>query len=208
MSKTQYGLPPQFQEVMATPYDGLRDALPTLRYNEFSAAGLTTTLDDLARLAAADLVDSAGPRPGRGVLKEQTVPLMQTAAPASRWADRDSYGPDPQYGLGYTVRPAQFLGRVGWATEGRIGAGRVSCILPLFVVFEFGGLSAQTPAWQPSLGHTQVPIWPGGAVPDALLSRGQRSIRRGMSRWLPAGRGGLRVGKSRDLNDGLCAAIA
>ena len=36
----------------------------------------------------------------------------------------------------------------------------------LFMVFAFGGLSAQTPAWQPSPGHTQVPIWPG-AIPDA-----------------------------------------
>jgi acetyl esterase/lipase len=36
----------------------------------------------------------------------------------------------------------------------------------LCVVFAFGGLSAQTPVWQPSPGHTQVPIWPG-AAPDA-----------------------------------------
>ena len=39
-------------------------------------------------------------------------------------------------------------------------------IFALCVVFAFGGLSAQEPAWQPSPGHTQVPIWPG-AVPDA-----------------------------------------
>jgi len=39
-------------------------------------------------------------------------------------------------------------------------------IFVLCVVFAFGGLSAQTPGWQPSPGHTQVPIWPG-AVPDA-----------------------------------------
>ena len=39
--------------------------------------------------------------------------------------------------------------------------------LTFFVaVFACGGLSAQTPAWEPSPGHTQVPIWPG-AVPDA-----------------------------------------
>jgi acetyl esterase/lipase len=38
-------------------------------------------------------------------------------------------------------------------------------IFALCVVFAFGSLSAQTPAWQPSPGHTQVPIWPG-AVPD------------------------------------------
>jgi len=31
--------------------------------------------------------------------------------------------------------------------------------------------SAQTPVWQPSPGHTQVPIWPG-AVPDALPAKG------------------------------------
>jgi acetyl esterase/lipase len=34
------------------------------------------------------------------------------------------------------------------------------------VVFEFGGLSAQTSVWQPPRGYTQVPIWPG-AIPDA-----------------------------------------
>jgi len=38
-------------------------------------------------------------------------------------------------------------------------------LLVLCVVFAFGGLSAQTPAWQPSPGHTQVAIWPG-TVPD------------------------------------------
>jgi acetyl esterase/lipase len=36
----------------------------------------------------------------------------------------------------------------------------------LCVVFALGGLSAQTPAWQPYPGHTQVPLWPG-AAPDA-----------------------------------------
>jgi acetyl esterase/lipase len=35
----------------------------------------------------------------------------------------------------------------------------------LCVVFAFSGLSAQTPVWQPSPGHTQQPIWPG-AAPD------------------------------------------
>jgi CubicO group peptidase (beta-lactamase class C family) len=113
MSKSQYGLPPRFQEVMATPYEGLGNALPILRYNEFSAAGLTTTLSDLATFAAAGLKGPAGEPAGRGVLKEQTIALMQSPAPASRWADRDPYGPDPQYGFGYTVRPEQFLGKTG-----------------------------------------------------------------------------------------------
>ena len=39
-------------------------------------------------------------------------------------------------------------------------------IVALYVVFVVGGLSAQTSAWQPSPGHTQIPIWPG-AVPNA-----------------------------------------
>jgi acetyl esterase/lipase len=38
-------------------------------------------------------------------------------------------------------------------------------IFALGVVFTLGGLRAQTNVWQPSPGHTQVPIWPG-AVPD------------------------------------------
>jgi acetyl esterase/lipase len=39
-------------------------------------------------------------------------------------------------------------------------------LFALCVAFAFGGLSAQTPSWQPSPGHTQVEIWPGKA-PDA-----------------------------------------
>jgi acetyl esterase/lipase len=37
--------------------------------------------------------------------------------------------------------------------------------LSLSAVFVFGVLCAQTPVWQPSPGHTQIPIWPGTA-PD------------------------------------------
>ena len=41
------------------------------------------------------------------------------------------------------------------------------CAMALRVLFAFGGQSTtQVPDWQPSPGHTQVPIWPG-AVPDA-----------------------------------------
>jgi acetyl esterase/lipase len=41
-----------------------------------------------------------------------------------------------------------------------------SLLLALGIVFACGGLFAQTNVWQPSPGHTQLPIWPG-AVPDA-----------------------------------------
>jgi CubicO group peptidase (beta-lactamase class C family) len=113
MSNTQYGLPPKFQQVMAIPYDGLGNAIPILRYNELSAAGLTTTLSDLAKFAAGGLRGPAGEAAGRGVVKEQSIAQMQSPAPNSKWADRDPFGPEPQYGFGYTVRPAQFVGKVG-----------------------------------------------------------------------------------------------
>jgi acetyl esterase/lipase len=49
-------------------------------------------------------------------------------------------------------------------------------IFALCLVFAFEGLSAQTPIWQPlwqpSPGHTQLPIWPSGAVPDAWPLKG------------------------------------
>jgi acetyl esterase/lipase len=38
-------------------------------------------------------------------------------------------------------------------------------IAALFVMFAFGSLNAQKFVWQPSSGHTQIPIWPG-AAPD------------------------------------------
>ncbi|MHB1958613.1 MAG: alpha/beta hydrolase [Acidobacteriaceae bacterium] len=40
-----------------------------------------------------------------------------------------------------------------------------SLIFSICVLFAFGRMRAQTPAWQPSPGHTQMPIWPG-AAPD------------------------------------------
>lgn len=46
----------------------------------------------------------------------------------------------------------------------RIGMRR--WLLAFCVVFALDRLSGQTPAWQPSPGHAQVPIWPGEA-PDA-----------------------------------------
>jgi acetyl esterase/lipase len=38
-------------------------------------------------------------------------------------------------------------------------------LIALLVAFASGSLSAQKPVWQPSPGHTQIPIWPG-AAPD------------------------------------------
>jgi len=48
-------------------------------------------------------------------------------------------------------------------------------IVALWIVFAFGGLSAQRDTWQPSQGHTQVPIWPG-TVPDAQPVAGPENV--------------------------------
>src|ERR1700675_1740452 len=62
-------------------------------------------------------------------------------------------------------------------------------ILALCVVSVFarGGLSAQQTTWQPSPGHTQVPIWPG-AAPDAQPVAGPEVAKTTGKEFLVAGR--------------------
>jgi acetyl esterase/lipase len=60
-------------------------------------------------------------------------------------------------------------------------------IFALGVVFAFSTLSAQTPVWQPSPGHTQLPIWPG-AAPDAQPPAGPETTTTTGSESLVAGK--------------------
>jgi len=60
-------------------------------------------------------------------------------------------------------------------------------IFALCVVSAFGGLSAQQTAWQPSPGHTQVPIWPE-AVPDPQPVAGPEAAKTTGKEFLVAGR--------------------
>jgi len=60
-------------------------------------------------------------------------------------------------------------------------------LLALCVVFAFDGLSAQTTAWQPSPGHTQIPIWPG-VPPDAQQASGPETVATTLSDHLVAGK--------------------
>src|ERR1700693_4891253 len=62
-----------------------------------------------------------------------------------------------------------------------------SLIFALCVVFAFGGVSAQQTTWQPSPGHTQVPIWPG-AAPDAQPAAGPEVAKTTGKAVLVAGR--------------------
>jgi acetyl esterase/lipase len=59
-----------------------------------------------------------------------------------------------------------------------------SLLCAFFLVIASGGLNAQTPTWQPSPGHTEVPIWPG-AVPDQQPVAGPEE-----SHWWPTGASG------------------
>jgi acetyl esterase/lipase len=70
-----------------------------------------------------------------------------------------------------------------------------SLFFALWVVvgFAFGDLSAHTPAWQPSPGHTQVAIWPG-VVPDAVPVAGPE-VTATVNDPLVAGRPWVQVGQ-------------
>jgi acetyl esterase/lipase len=60
-------------------------------------------------------------------------------------------------------------------------------LLALCVAFAFAPLSAQTPTWQPSPGHTQVPIWPGPA-PDPQPVAGPESAETSAQPWQNTGK--------------------
>jgi len=67
-------------------------------------------------------------------------------------------------------------------------------IFALSVVSAFGSLGGQTLGWQPSPGHTQVPIWPG-AVPDAQPVAGPEVATTTGKEFLVAGRPVVGVSK-------------
>jgi acetyl esterase/lipase len=52
----------------------------------------------------------------------------------------------------------------------------VLCVAALSILFACGVVSAQAPVWQPSAGHTQIPIWPA-APPDARPAVGPETVK-------------------------------
>ena len=60
-------------------------------------------------------------------------------------------------------------------------------LFALCAAFGFCSLSAQQPVWQPSPGHTQIPIWPG-AAPDPQPVRGAENMETSGNDFLPGGR--------------------
>jgi acetyl esterase/lipase len=60
-------------------------------------------------------------------------------------------------------------------------------LFAFWVMFAFGKLGAQTPAWHPSPGHTQVAIWPREA-PDAQTAPGPETVEKTEAPDLVAGK--------------------
>ncbi|HCC56768.1 MAG TPA: hypothetical protein DEQ47_05805 [Solibacterales bacterium] len=70
-------------------------------------------------------------------------------------------------------------------------------LLALCALFALDSLNAQKPLWQPSAGHTQVPIWPG-PVPDPQPVAGPEFAETLGKGWLVAGRPAVEGGTTRD----------
>lgn len=58
--------------------------------------------------------------------------------------------------------------------ENNIGLVMKSIIFFILLLFSYANTSAHI--WQPSAGHTQIPIWPVGKMPDAILSAKPESV--------------------------------
>src|SRR5260370_40282619 len=67
-------------------------------------------------------------------------------------------------------------------------------LFALCVVFAFGGLSAQKPAWQPAPGHTEIAIWPRSA-PDPQPVAGPEYAETSGKDFLLGGRPAVRWGQ-------------
>lgn len=93
MTASDYQLSKELIARSSLAYDQRGRPTPNPRFTEQAAAGLHTTVEDLATFAAAALATDTGAPVGRGVLKPQTIELMLTPAPAS----------SGMYGLGYSA---------------------------------------------------------------------------------------------------------
>lgn len=92
MGRSNYELTPEILTGSSVCYDNFGDVTPNPRFTAEAAAGLHTTVEDLAAFAVAVLKNKNGD-PGRGILKQETISLMTSPAPAS----------DGAYGLGYGI---------------------------------------------------------------------------------------------------------
>ena len=96
MHNSSYDWLPELRERTAVAYDRAGRRLPNYRFTELAAAGLYTTVEDLARFVAAGMSGPHGEPPGRGVLKPETIDVMYSPAPHSQTKNG-------AYGLGQQI---------------------------------------------------------------------------------------------------------
>ena len=108
MANSDYHLSDELMSRSSIAYDERGMPTPNPRFTEQAAAGLHTTVGDLATFAAAALATDDGDVAGRGVLSPETIDVMLTPASAS----------GESYGLGYEV--------VAWSRTGRQADARGS----------------------------------------------------------------------------------
>ena len=94
MLRSDYRLTKEILAGSSVAYDGWGEPTPNPRFTAEAAAGLHTTVEDLATFAAAALAGPDKQLPGRNILKPETIELMLTPAPAANGT----------YGLGYSSR--------------------------------------------------------------------------------------------------------
>jgi CubicO group peptidase (beta-lactamase class C family) len=83
MRSSSYDWLPALRGRTAAAYDPGGRRLPNYRFTELAAAGLYTTAEDLGRFVAAGMTGRNGEPAGRGVLRPETIALMETPAPHS-----------------------------------------------------------------------------------------------------------------------------
>lgn len=110
MADSDFHLSEELMAKSSLAYDERGVPTPNPRFTAQAAAGLHTTVEDLATFAAAALTADDGRMPGRDVLSAETVDLMLSPAPAS----------DGSYGLGYAVS----LTSLGYQGRGHGGSNR------------------------------------------------------------------------------------
>ena len=93
MTSSSYVWDVDVERIAATPYGSDGEPIGGPRFTAMAAAGLATTLDDFTRFALASMARLGGEDGTNGVLKRETLALMQSPVEPAR-----------DYGLGYTYR--------------------------------------------------------------------------------------------------------
>lgn len=117
MVESGFALTPEILAASSAAYDDLGEEMETPRFAEQAAAGLHTTIEDLARFALALLPDA----PAGGVLRAETLDSMLVPAPATegRWGLGHAFSDFPDR----VRRVGHDGGNRGWQANLWVGRG-------------------------------------------------------------------------------------